>query len=99
MQKNDWPACFLLLAGLIIVPAVFGIFGVLFGSDENTSTNFLTRCLLLAFLVVGFCCCLTSAFFTLHSLSKKFLLAFVAIGLFAVDFYISIVISTWIFWF
>ena len=91
----------LLFLGLIIPPAAYGISGLLgvpedWPEDRSFASN-LFMWISLASLVVGLCCCVASAFFTLYPLSKRLLLALVAAGLFAVDVFISLAATIWIF--
>lgn len=94
--KDELLASLLLLSGLIIVPVVFTIFGFL-GTTNKTVENELLWGFLAALVLVGFCCCFVSAFFTKYSLVQRFFLAAIAVGVFVADFWISAVAVTFIF--
>lgn len=92
LMADDRLASLLLILGLISAPVFCGTFGYLYSATARTQ-SLLAAYLLLIFLAVGFCSCVASAFFTSYSLRGRFLLALLAVGLFAADFFISLVLA------
>lgn len=90
---SDWRARLSLVAGLIIVPVAVGLFGFLCDERRNPSltTRHLGGILMLVLWLGGFCSCVASAFLSLYPLPRKFVLAFVAVGLFALDTWLSFI--------
>jgi hypothetical protein len=92
-------APFLLFLGLFIVPVAFGVLGIFGDAQRNIATwvRQLGGILLIVLWLLAFCSCLASAFLSLCPLPKKFVLAFVAAGLFAMDNWLSLMACVLIF--